>query len=94
MKHKADMAKIKGNEIIENARDQFDYAERKLKEAASFHYQLENATLKRHIFLRRKSEQGQALQIIYQVQREQEHSQYHFNWRKKQSLCSPTVMFL
>ena len=54
LKHKADMAKIKGNEIIENASDQFDYAERKLKEAAPSHYQLENVTLKRHIFYVKK----------------------------------------
>ena len=50
LKHKADMAVIKGNEIIQNARDLFDYAERNLKEPAPSRYQSENVTLKRRIF--------------------------------------------
>lgn len=50
LKHKADMAVIKGNEIIQNARDLFNYAEKNLKEPAPSRYQSENVTLKRHIF--------------------------------------------
>lgn len=54
LKLKADMAVIKGNEIIQNARDLFNYAEKNLKEPAPSHYQSENKTLKRGIFLRQE----------------------------------------
>ena len=83
LKYKADMAVIKDNVIIQNTCDLIHYAEKNLKEPAPSRYQSENVTLNRRIFfLRRQSEQRQALQDIYRGQRKQEHSQYYFNWRK------------
>ena len=81
LKYKADMAVIKDNVIIQNASDMIHYAEKNLKTPAPSCYQSENVTLNRRIFfLRRQSEQGQALQDIYRGQGKQEHSQYYFNW--------------
>ena len=50
LKHKADMAVIKRQEVIQNAKDLFKFAEKNLKTPAPSRYQSENVHLKRRIF--------------------------------------------
>ena len=50
LKHKADMAVIKEQVIIQNAHDLYNFAEDKMKDPAPSRYQSENVALKRRIF--------------------------------------------
>lgn len=50
LKHKADMAVIKGNVIIQSARDLYDFAQRNMKDPAPSRYQSESVALERRIF--------------------------------------------
>ena len=50
LKHKADMAVIKEQVVIQNANDLYGFAEKNLKEPAPSCYQSENVALKRRLF--------------------------------------------
>ena len=50
LKHKVDMEIIKGNVIIQNAKDLFKFTENNLKTPAPSHYQSENEQLERQSF--------------------------------------------
>lgn len=50
LKHKADMAVIKRQEVIQNVKDLFKFAEKNLKTPAPSRYQSESVHLKRRIF--------------------------------------------
>ena len=54
LKHEADMAVIKEQVLIQNARDLFNFAEDKMKDPAPSRYQSENVALKHRIFFTSK----------------------------------------
>ena len=51
LKHKADMAVMKGHVIIQDARDRFNFAESNMKDPAPSSYQSDSVSLERRIFL-------------------------------------------
>jgi len=95
LKHKADMAVLRCQIIIQNAHDLYNYAKENLTEPSSTRYKSQSVGLKQNLFLRGETSQKQAAKIQANQRKSadtQRRSHRRLQWFKPQHLVSLVLL--